>query len=119
MDNRLTRVRDQNDLSGWLHFFLDGVTETAKNGVETFDKILRLKRHWETEIAAWKPLTAQGTTLFTHLFTHPWVNAGEVIRVCSISPATAYSLIERFVACGLLREITGAKRGKLYLFDPI
>lgn len=115
---RLTRVRDQNDLSGWLHFFLDGVTETAKNGVETFDKILQLKRHWETEIAAWKPRTAQGAKLFTHLFTHPWVNAAEVIRVCSISPATAYSLIERFVACGLLREITGAKRGKLYLFDP-
>ena len=29
---------------------------------------------------------------------------------------TAYRLIDRFVDCGLLREITGAKRGKLYLF---
>ncbi|MEO7099603.1 MAG: Fic family protein [Luteolibacter sp.] len=115
---RLTRVRDHNDLSGWLHFFLDGVTETAKKGVETFDQILQLKRHWDTEIASWKPRTAHGANLFTHLFTHPWVNAGQVCQVCNVSPATAYSLIERVVGCGLLREITGAKRGKLYLFEP-
>ncbi len=115
---RLTRVRDHGDLSGWLHFFLDGVTETAKNGVETFDKILQLKKHWETEIASWKPRTAHGGKLFTHLFTHPWVNAAQVSQECAISPGTAYSLIERFVDCGILREITGAKRGKLFIFDP-
>lgn len=115
---RLTRVRDHNDLSGWLHFFLDGITETAKNGVETFDQILQLKHHWDAEIASWRPRTAHGAKLFTHLFTHPCANAAQVSQVCSVSPATAYSLIERFVSCGLLREITGAKRGKLYLFEP-
>jgi Fic family protein len=115
---RLTRVRDHNDLSGWLHFFLDGITETAKNGVATFDQILQLKKHWEKEIGSWKPRTAHGLKLFTHLFTHPCVNAAQVSEVCRVSPATAYTLIERFVSCGLLREITGAKRGKLYLFDP-
>ncbi len=115
---RLTRVRDHHDLSGWLHFFLDGITETAKNGVATFDQILQLQKHWEKEIGSWKPRTAHGLKLFTHLFTHPWVNAAQVSEVCSVSPGTAYTLIERFVTCGLLREITGAKRGKLYLFDP-
>lgn len=115
---RLTRVRDHNDLSGWLHFFLDGITETAKNGVETFDQILKLKLHWEAEIASWKPRTSHGAKLFPHLFTHPWVNASQVCQVCSVSPATAYTLIDRFVSAGLLREITGAKRGKLYLFEP-
>ena len=115
---RLTRVRDHHDLSGWLHFFLDGITETAKNGVATFDQILQLQKHWEKEIGSWKPRTAHGLKLFTHLFTHPWVNAAQVGEVCTVSPGTAYTLIERFVSCGLLREITGAKRGKLYLFDP-
>jgi hypothetical protein len=35
-----------------------------------------------------------------------------------VSAPTAYKLIERFSKAGLLREVTGAKRGKLYLFDP-
>jgi hypothetical protein len=30
----------------------------------------------------------------------------------------AYKLVEHFVEQGLLREITGSKRGKFYLFDP-
>jgi Fic family protein len=115
---RLTRVRDKNDLSGWLHFFLDGISETAGKGVETFNGILQLKQHWEAEIGSWRPRTAHGAKLFQYLFTHPWVNAAQAAEVCSVSPATAYSLIERFVRCGILREITGAKRGKLYLFDP-
>ena len=115
---RLTLVREDNDLSGWLHFFLDGVTETAKKGAETFNGILQLKQHWDSEIATWKPRPAQSLKLFTYLFTHPWVNAVQVAKICAVSPNTAYSLIERFVVRGLLREITGARRGKLYLFDP-
>ena len=115
---RLTRVRDHNDLYGWLHFFLDGVTETAKSGVETFDQVLQLKRHWDAEIASWKPGSVHNSKLFKHLFTHPFTNAAETARLCSISQATAYSLIERFVSCGPLREITGAKRGRMYLFEP-
>ena len=114
---RLTRVRNHNDLNGWLHFFLDGVTETAKNGVETFNRILQLKHHWDAEIASWKTRSDAGK-LFTHLFTNPWVNAAQVGATCSVSPATAYKLLERFVNCGLLVETTGAKRGKLYLFEP-
>jgi len=35
-----------------------------------------------------------------------------------IDNPTAYRLIDQFTNCGLLREITGAKRGKLYLFQP-
>jgi Fic family protein len=115
---RLTRVREQNDLAGWLRFFLDGVSETATRGVETFRNILQFKQHWETEIGSWKPRTPHGLKLFSHLFTHPSVNASQVAEACRISPATAYSLIGRFVDQGILREITGAKRGKLYLFEP-
>lgn len=113
---RLTLVRDRNDLAGWLHFFLDGITETARNGVQTFDSILQLKHHWEKEIGSWKR-TPSALKLFTHLFTHPSVNAAEVAGVCSVAPGTAYSLIGRFVNCGILREITGARRDKRYLFD--
>lgn len=115
---RLSRVRDQQDLSGWLHFFLDGVAETAKNGVDTFNRILQLKQHWEKEMSEWKPRTAHGQRLFNHLFVQPWINAALVSQTCEVSIATAYTLLERFVGAGLLKETTGAKRGKLYLFEP-
>lgn len=116
--DRLSRTRRENDLSGWLLFFLDGITETAKHGVETFDRILKFQAHWEKEIHAWKPQATAGLLLFRHLFTHPWVNAQQVAEAASVSLPTAYKLIERFLAHKLLREITGAKRDRIFLFEP-
>jgi Fic family protein len=116
--DRLSRTRSENDLSGWLLFFLDGITETAKHGVETFDRILKFQAHWEKEIQAWKPQGTAGLLLFRHLFTHTWVNAQQVAEAASISLPTAYKLIERFLDQNLLREITGAKRDRIFLFEP-
>ncbi len=115
---RLTRVRQENAICDWLLFFLDGMTETAKHGVETFDRILQFQRHWETAIQNWKPQGTSGLALFRHLFTHSCVNAQQVAAAASVSAPTAYKLIDRFTDCGLLTEVTGARRGKLYLFEP-
>jgi Fic family protein len=115
--DRLTRVREENALDDWLIFFLDGLSETARQGVETFNEILQFEKHWEGEIQNWKPHAASGLVLFRYLFKIPVVDAKAVAEVSEISPPTAYKLIERFVEEGLLREITGAKRGRLFLFD--
>ncbi|MDQ8180355.1 Fic family protein [Pelagicoccus sp. SDUM812005] len=115
---RLTRVRSENAIDDWLHFFLDGLSETAARGVETFSQILKFKTHWEAEISSWKPQAASGLALFQFLFTNIWVNAQIVSKATEVSQPTAYKLIERFVDCGLLREMTGAKRGRLFLFEP-
>ncbi|MGB0776215.1 MAG: Fic family protein [Akkermansiaceae bacterium] len=115
---RLSAVRSDNDIGGWLHFFLDGMSETANRGVETFDQILQFQRHWEDEIKQWKPQSTAALILFKNLFSKPVITAANAAEITSVSSPTAYRLIERFVDCGLLREITGAKRGKLYIFHP-
>ena len=116
--SRLTAVRENNDITGWLHFFLDGISETADQGGKTFDAILKFQRDWEIAIGSWKSQSTSGLSLFKHLFTQPITSAAGVAKAASISNPTAYRLIDQFTNCGLLREITGAKRGKLYLFQP-
>lgn len=115
---RLTRARHENRMNEWLHFFLDGLSETAEQGVKTFSEILQFKNHWEAEISTWKPHAISGLALFQFLFTHTWVNAQRVCEAVDVSAPTAYKIIDRFVEKGLLREITGAKRDRLFLFDP-
>lgn len=115
---RLTRVREKWEIDGWLHFFLDGITETAKSGVDTFDRILQFQREWEAEIQGWSRQANSGFALFRYLFTNLCVDAQQVAAAAGVSQPTAYKLIDRFVDAGLLREITGAKRGKLFVFEP-
>ncbi len=114
---RLTRVRRENAMNDWLHFFLDGVTETARHGVETFDRILQFQRYWESEIQSWKPQSASGLALFRNLFAQPCVNAQQVAKAAGVSAPTAYKLLERFTQLGILKEITGARRDRLFRFD--
>jgi len=115
---RLTNVRQHNAIDEWLLFFLDGLSDTASRGANTFNQVLQFKSHWETEIASWKPQATAGLALFQHLFSQVWVNARAVSKVTETSTPTAYKLIEKFVSEGLLREMTGAKRGRLFLFEP-
>ncbi len=114
---RLTRVREKHAIHDWLVFFLDGLAETAAHGVNTFNEILRFKAHWEKEIAAWKPHAQSGLILLEHLFSQMWVNAKMVAEATGVSQPTAYKLIDRFVRNGLLREVTGAKRDRIFRFD--
>jgi len=114
---RLTRVREKDAIADWLIFFLDGLAETAARGVDTFNEILRFKAQWEKEIASWKPQGQPGLALFEYLFGQVWVNAKMVAEAADISQPTAYKLIDRFLQQGLLIEITGAKRDRIFLFD--
>lgn len=114
---RLTRVRSHNELTEWLHFFLDGISETAESGIQTFDHILQFQRHWEGEINSWKPKSTHNLAFFKVLFQHPILNANQVASLVGVSQPSAYNLINRFIDCGLLREITGQSRGKLFSFS--
>ena len=116
--DRLTRAREKSKLPEWLHFFLDGISETARQGVDTFDRVLRFQRHWQDELQALRPNPAPALALFRHLFTSPCVNASQVAAAAAVSKPTAYTLLAKFLDRQLLTEITGAKRNKLYLFSP-
>jgi len=85
--------------------------------VDTFNEILRFKAAWEKEIAAWKPQGRTGLALFNHLFGQVWINARMAAEAAGVSQPTAYKLIDRFVKQGLLVEMTGAKRDRIFLFD--
>jgi Fic family protein len=114
---RLTRVREKDAIDDWLIFFLDGLAETAAHGVHTFQGILSFKTHWEKEIFAWKPHAQSGLALLEYLFGQVWVNAKMVAQATGVSQPTAYKIIDRFVQSGLLNEMTGAKRDRIFRFD--
>jgi len=116
IDN-LMRVREKNDLLQWFKFFLVGVIETARSSTTTFDHILKLKAQVETQLQTLGSRTANAQKVMNYLYQHPMVDAAKVGEVAGVSAASAYKLIADLERFGILRDITGAKRGKLYAFD--
>ena len=85
--DNLMRVRTQNDLNQWFKFFLTGVIETAKRGIQTFDAILYLK---ESLI---KPLGSRATDArraIEYFYTQSVATTPMVTRVIKKSNVCAY-----------------------------
>jgi len=114
--DNLMRVREKNDLKQWFKFFLVGVIETAKSSTSTFDHILKLQKRVETQLQTLGSRTANAQKVLYYLYQRPVVNAAKVGEVADISPASAYKLIADLERFGILKEITGGKRGKMYIF---
>jgi len=112
----LMRVRKLNDIKQWFKFFLTGVIETAKNGVKTFDQILKLKKDNEELISKKGKRSSKLLKVVDSLYQKPVTHVQQVSVVSEVSLATAYKIVAELEHLGILTEITGSKRGKLYIY---
>ena len=116
--DNLNRVRIKNDLIQWIKFFLVAVTETSKKGIETFQSILKLKEEIENKkIVTLGKKISKAKQLVNMLYSNPIVNSNDVAVYLRVAPATANSLIQDFIKLGILSEITGGKRYRLFNFE--
>lgn len=113
--DRLMAVRLRGDWEGWLRFFLLGVAKTAAQAADTAEHIFELRERSRTLVMDAGP---NGLRLLSMLFKHPLVNVNSVHRDLDVSFPTANRLVARFEELGLLREVTGQRRSRLFRYEP-
>ena len=113
----LMRVRVSNDMIHWVRFFLQGVAETATKGRNVFKEILALRTdavHKLLSLGKRAPNAKQALNL---LYRRPMLSATDLEHGLGVSHPTANALLRDFIRLGILREITGAARHRLYVFE--
>ncbi|HED07460.1 MAG TPA: Fic family protein [Ignavibacteria bacterium] len=115
--DNLMRVREKNDITQWFKFFLVGITETAKSGIETFDGILKLQKEVENKIQKLGSRSNNAQLIINHLFQRPIINARQTKGITSLSLPSVYKLLKELEELKVIEEITGGKRGKLFIFE--
>lgn len=112
----LTRVRESNDLNHWISFFLNAVIETAGKSLETFKNILSLKNEIDEKIVTLNRRAENGRKLVHKLYSNPVTDVNKVINITGLGKKAAIDLIKIFEKIGVLDEITGLKRNRIYMF---
>ncbi len=115
--DNLMRVRTHNDINQWLKFFLTGVIEISKKGVETFDGILQLQKTLEIKLRTFGSRTNEARKVIEFLYSQPIIDASKMELITHKSKATNYKLIDDLEKLDILKEITGSQRNKLYVFN--
>lgn len=115
--DRLQRVRTHGEWEEWLQFFLEGVIAVAGSATQTARRIRRLVE------ADRERVQALGRGAPSALRVHEL--AGRRIVLSARSAATQLGLsvptingaFARLEEAGILREVTGRRRGRLYVYE--
>lgn len=112
----LSRVRESNDIEHWIKFFLIGVSETAKKGKETLEKIIDLRIKYDVLINGGIGTKKQklARDLLIALFERPVVTAKDVEKLLNITKPTAHALVTDLEKIGILKEKTGLSRNRIF-----
>jgi len=107
-----------NRVNEWLHFFLDGVIETANQSIDASKKITLLRDKDMSKIQGLGKREATSGVLFLQqLFKNPVVSNSNVIELMKFSRAGSQKLIDRFVDLEILKVFDETvKYGKSYIY---
>lgn len=115
--DRLMAIRDSGDWESWLRFFLTGVAQTAEEATATARAILDLREEHRRLIQE-KASRVNGLRLLDLLFERPLVHVNLVKDSLGIAFVTANKLVEQLEGLGILEEITGRKRDRIFSYTP-
>jgi len=116
--DHLMAAREGNHLRSWLVFFLTGIEVTAKDSARVFREILALKQNIEQEVMPHFSTRRQAKAqmLMQILYAQPVIDIKRVSSLTGTATNTAISLVRDFVKYGILEEITGQRRNRLFIF---
>lgn len=116
--DHLMAVRQGNHLRAWLVFFLFGVEETARASAAVFRAVLSLKQRIERDTLPRFSARRQGNAqaLMRQLYARPVIDVKGAMKVSGTTTNTAAALIDDLVTFGVLAEVTGQRRNRLFVF---
>lgn len=113
----LMRVRVSNDLVHWVRFFLNGVARTATKGRDVFQRILTLRSEAEQVILELGRRAPSGREALNLLYRKPLIDARDLEKALGVTTPTANALLKSLIEKGILVEVTGQQRGRIYAFE--
>ncbi|MCX6205612.1 MAG: Fic family protein [Bacteroidetes bacterium] len=115
--DNLTSVRTKNDLVHWLKFFLEGIRVTAENSILTFKEIIALRVSVETKIITLGKKQLLAKKLLQNLYSQPITDMQSIAIALNVSIPTVSRLLNDFIRLGILVELTGFKRNRVFVFE--
>jgi Fic family protein len=116
--DHLLAVSRRGEWNAWIVFFLDGVTERSKIAIGRCEALLKLWERYKTEVH--KRSRSSGLLkMLDKLFETPAVSAKTIERELKVTNKTAQKMISELETLGVLKEVTGKSRNRIYLASEI
>ena len=114
----LLNVSQKGDWKAWLTFFLNGVRQQSEDALLTIQKLLDLQKRYRA-LATGRRVPKVVNRLIDHLFASPVISISALSKTWEIPFPTIQRGVDYLVEKGILREITGGQRNRLFAAHEI
>ncbi|WP_282016634.1 Fic family protein [Marinifilum flexuosum] len=114
--HRLNLIRSKNDIEQWIRFFLTGIKESARYSKEILGNINAMVERNEKLIEGQmgKKRHQSAKQLITEFYSKPFLSVNDIKEKLRLSFQSANLLIKELEKLGLVKELVGARRNRLF-----
>ncbi|MBI5201859.1 MAG: Fic family protein [Elusimicrobia bacterium] len=113
----LQSVRTHGDWERWLRFYLEGVEAASRQAAETARSLTRLFEEDRKRIEAIGKMSVTALKVHEMIKKDIRVSLMEAHRRLKVSVPTAARSIAKLEELGVLRELTGHRRNRVFVYD--
>jgi Fic family protein len=114
----LDRVRTDGDWEAWVHFFLTGVKETAHEAADAARRMMTLFAEHRRQIETLGRPAASVLMVYRHMQKTPILSIVSAAPKIGISAPTVAKSLEHLRRLGIVREMTGRQRHRMFVYEP-
>jgi Fic family protein len=114
----LLAVSQKGAWEAWLCFFLRGVSEQARDGVKRMERLQDIRKKYQAVIDSDRQ-PARMTAVVDFLFSRPILSVRQAADSLDIPFKTTQAYLAKLEQSGILREITGYARNRIFQADEI
>ncbi len=114
--DRMSEVRLKGNYEQWIKFFLEAVYESAKDAVETIDKLMALHDKNCAKIANLGRRAKNGMRVFEYLESNPIIEIKKTSQELDIAFNTISSVIKDLINIGILEQTSNQSRNRTFAY---
>ena len=114
----LLDISQSGNWTGWLRFFLTGVSEESRDAVARANQLLALRQDYRKKLQAEK-FPGRTLKLMETLFTEPVLTVSSVRQRLKVTTRAAQQNVDKLVRAGILTEVTGKPRYRVFVARKI
>jgi len=113
----LQTVRIEGDWESWIRFFVEGVRDTCEKAVRTANELTEMFDDDRNKIQQIGRKAGSALQVHHELQRNPICAIKRIAKITGLTIPTVTSALEKLQDIGIVIEITGSKRGRLFAYD--
>ncbi len=109
----LSGISREDDIYSWMELFMRALISQSKKALDMLASLHEYRRTLLNGVSGNERIVLES------LFRNPYLRVSDVASMCDIHVSTAGRLVDGLVDRGILREVTGNKRNRLFVSDGI